>query len=343
MTDKDRVLKIYRHQADGADGGVFWTGHPADETIPIYAEQWGIEPTREAIYQFLGDPIRWVNADAAYRNPREGRPLFDPEWGMEEGRHGNAAPGCFEHAKTVADIEAYPWPDPDDWDFTDIYREIEAYGDKLVLSGPWCPFFNHLSSMFGMENYFIAMYEQPELVEAATELMVDALVAACDKFFAGLGDRADVMFFGNDFGTQFDLMISPDAFRRFVLPSMKRIIAVGKKYHKIVQLHSCGSMYRVIPDLIEAGLDALHPLQALAAGMSAAELAQYKNDLVFVGGIDAQSLFPFGSPEDIKAEVRRVRGLLGPNIIISPSHEEILPNVPAANILAMAQEAVRQF
>ena len=151
------------------------------------------------------------------------------------------------------------------------------------------------------------------------------------------------MFFGNDFGTQLDLFVSPEHFRKFVLPSVKRLIAVGKKYHKKIMLHSCGSIYRVIPDLIDAGVDIIHPIQAKAAGMSAAELAQYKNDLAFVGGIDAQGLFVNGSPKDIKEEVKRVREILDPSIVISPSHEEILPNVPAANIKAMAEEAKHQI
>ena len=80
-------------------------------------------------------------------------------------------------------------------------------------------------------------------------------------------------------------------------------------------------------------------LQAQAAGMRAADLAQYKNDLAFVGGIDAQSFFVNATPDEIRAEVRRVRSVLGPGLVVSPSHEEILPNVPAANILAMAEAA----
>ena len=158
-------------------------------------------------------------------------------------------------------------------------------------------------------------------------------------FFKGLGDRADVMFFGNDFGTQLDLFISPELFRKFVLPSFKRLIAVGKKYNKKIMLHSCGSIYRIIPDLIDAGVEILHPIQAQAAGMSADCLKQYKNDLAFVGGIDAQTFFVNATPEEIKKEVHRVKSILGPNIVVSPSHEEILPNVPAANILAMAKAA----
>ena len=209
----------------------------------------------------------------------------------------------------------------------------------MVFTGMWSPFFHQVADFFGMENYFIKMYECPEVVEALTERIVDFYVAANDKFFAGLGDRADVMFFGNDFGTQRDLFVSPESFRRFVLPAFRRLIAVGKKYGKLVMLHSCGSIYRIIPDLIESGVDILHPIQAQAAGMHAEDLAQYKNDLAFVGGIDAQSFFVNATPAEIRAEVRRVKRILGPGLVVSPSHEEILPNVPAANILAMAEAA----
>ena len=124
-----------------------------------------------------------------------------------------------------------------------------------------------------------------------------------------------------------------------MLPSFKRLIAVGKKYNRKIMLHSCGSIARIIPDLIDAGVDILHPIQAKAAGMDAKSLSRYKNDLAFVGGIDAQSFFVNATPEQIREEVLRVRDILGPNIVISPSHEEVLPNVPAANIIAMANAA----
>jgi len=224
-------------------------------------------------------------------------------------------------------------------DFTDVYKEIDKYPDKMVFTGMWSCFYHNICDFFGMETYFIKMYENPEIVEAVTEKVVNFYVAANEKFFAGLGDRADVMFFGNDLGSQQDLIMSPDNFRKFVLPSYKRIIAIGKKYNKKIMLHSCGSIYKIIPDLIEADIEILHPIQASAHGMSAVDLSKYKNQLVFVGGIDAQTFFVNATPEQIKEEVNRVRKILGPNIVISPSHEEILPNVPAKNILAMAQAA----
>lgn len=333
MTARDRVREIFTHKGNQS---AMWTGHPNDKTIPIYARAWGIEPTREAIFNYLNDDCRWVTADAGYRHP-SGRAAIDPAYHTQRSTLSDE--GFFANAESVADVESYPWPDVNDCDFTDIYRQIDAYPDKMVMTGLWSPFFHQVADFFGMENYFIKMYDCPAVVEAVTERIVDYYVAANDRFFEGLGDRADVMFFGNDFGTQLDLFISPENFRRFVLPSFKRLIAVGKKHHKLIMLHSCGSIYRIIPDLIDAGVDILHPIQAQAAGMSAAELKQYKNDLAFVGGIDAQSFFVNATPDQVRDEVHRVRELLGPSLVVSPSHEEILPNVPPENVLAMAEAA----
>lgn len=335
MTSREKVTQVFNHSDTGC--GVMWTGHPSAATVRIYAQKWNIAPTREAIYEYLSDDCRMLQADYCYRHP-EGAPMFNPSYGINRS-NSLSAPGCFAEAESPDDLKDYPWPDAKYFDFTDAYRTIETYSDKMVFTGVWSPFFHIISDFMGMENYFIQMHENPVFVDAITERVVDFLVEANDKFFAGLGDRADVMFFGNDFGTQRDLIISPEMFKRFILPSLKRLINVGKKYGKRIMMHSCGSIYRIIPDLIDSGVEILHPIQAKAAGMSAKELAQYKNDLAFVGGIDAQSFFVNALPRQVRDEVCRVRDILGGSIVISPSHEEILPNVPAENIKAMADEA----
>ena len=335
-TSRENVLDIFNRK--NTNLGAMWTGHPNDKTIPIYAKEWGIEESREAIYSFLDDDCRWIRPERGCFGVG-----IQPYYGMD-AKHNLGGAGCLAGAETVRDVETmYPWDKEYKFDFTDVYAEIEKFSDKAIFTGMWCPFFHQMADFFGMENYFCMMYEAPEVIEAATEKIVDYYVAMNDAFFAGLGDRADIMFFGNDFGTQLDLFISPEMFRKFVLPSFKRLIAVGKKYNKKIMLHSCGSIYRIIPDLIDAGVDALHPIQAAAAGMSAKDLAQYKNDIAFVGGIDAQTFFVNATPQQIADEVKRVRELLGPNFVVSPSHEEILPNVPAANVLAMAKAAKENF
>jgi len=339
MTSREKVNRIINRENIGE--GTFWTGHPNDETVPIYAKEWGIESTHEAVYSYLGDDCRWfpvVDWKYKFYNHPDGRTDLDPWFGIDKAKsHGGV--GCFAEVTSIAEIEAYPWPDTKYIDFSEIYKMIDQHQDKMVFTGLWCCFFHDLCGFFGMENYFCKMYTDPEIVQAATEKIVEYYVAASEIFFEGLGDRADAMFFGNDFGTQQDLFIAPEKFREFVLPPFKKFIEIGKKYGKKTMLHSCGSIYRIIPDLIDAGLDVIHPIQAQAVGMSAKELVQFKDDITFMGGLDAQSFFVNATPQEVEDEVKRVMDILGPGIIMSPSHEEILPNVPAANVLAMARAA----
>lgn len=333
MTSREKVMRVINRESNES---VMWTGHPNDKTVDIYAKEWEIEPTREAIFEYLKDDCRWIVADSGYKHPN-GDPAFNPAWNKK--RETLSAEGCFADVEDISELDAYPWPDTKYLDYTDVYTEIDKYQDKMIFTGMWCPFFHIVADFFGMENYFIKMYENPEVVHEVTKRVVDFFVEANNMFFDGLGDRADIMFFGSDFGTQLDLFVSPENFREFIMPYFKRLIEVGKNHGKKVMLHSCGSIYRIIPDLIEAGVNIIHPIQAQARGMSAAELAQYKDKISFVGGIDAQTFFVNATPEEITAEVKRVKSILGPGIIISPSHEEILPNVPASNILAMAETA----
>jgi uroporphyrinogen decarboxylase len=335
MTSRQKVMDIFNHKSDGS--GAMWTGHPNHATVPIYSKAWNIEESEEAIFKFLHDDCRWYMGDFGYKNPL-GLPMFNYWHGINKSVNLSSE-GCFAGIEDLKEIDNHPWPEVKDLDFSLIYDEMKKHQDKMIFSGMWSAFFHNMCDYLGMENYFIQMYENPIFVEALTNRIVDFYIEANEKFFTGVGELCDVMFMGNDFGTQLDLFISPENFRKFILPSYKRLIAVGKKYNKKIMLHSCGSIYRIIPDLIDAGVDILHPIQAQAAGMDAKSLVQFKNDLAFVGGIDAQTFFVNATPQQIKEEVRRVRDILGPNIVISPSHEEILPNVPPENILAMAQAA----
>jgi uroporphyrinogen decarboxylase len=185
------------------------------------------------------------------------------------------------------------------------------------------------------------MYTNPKVVECLTEKIVDFYVEANEKFFSELGDGADTFFFGNDFGTQLDLLISVEMWEKFILPGFKRLINVGKKYNKKIMLHSCGAISKVIPTLINAGIDALHPLQALAVGMEPKKLYnEFGNHIAFMGGLDTQDLLVNATPEKIKSVVRELKKDLGRNYIVSPSHECLLPNVPLENVEAMVEAAL---
>jgi len=203
-------------------------------------------------------------------------------------------------------------------------------------------FFHIVSDYFGMENYFTKMYSDPMIVEAVTEHVVDFYLQINERWFDIAGDQIDAVFFGNDFGCQQDLMVSPELLDRFIFPHYSRIIQRAKRRGYKVVTHSCGAIDKIIPRLIDMGVDALHPIQARARGMDACTLAsKYKDKLIFIGGVDAQHLLPFGTTKQVYDEVCRLKDIFGSNYIVSPSHESLLSNIPPENIEAMANAALK--
>ena len=334
MTSREKINAIFDRKNTAGTG--YWTGHPHVDTMKIYQQKLNITDSDD-LFRILKDDCRFIHAEGCYFHP-ENKLEFDVTLGVPKTYHGQA--GCFAEAETIAEIENYPWPDVQYLQFTNIINYIKQFPDKAIFTGLWSAFFHIVSDFFGMENYFVKMYTDPEVVEAVTEHVVSYYEQANDLFFTQLGDAADIFFFGNDLGSQIDLLMSPELFQKFVLPGIKRLTAVAKKHNKKVLLHSCGSIDRVIPMLIDAGVDALHPLQARAKGMDAATLSKlYKNDLTFVGGVDTQDLLVHATPQQIKEEVYRLKELFGPNFVVSPSHEALLPNVPLENVIAMSEAA----
>jgi len=336
LSSRDKILAIMNKNNAGTPG--YWKGNPHPDALDIYLDHFN-ENSEEELSIFLGDDLRWRHAETSYFDPN-GRPMFDCHLGNEKKSHGQ--PGVFADTEDVRDVEKFPWPDLKYLDFSEYRKTARRTLDEglAFFGGFWCPYYHLVADFFGMENYFIKMYENPAVVEAVTWHVVDFFDRANEILFDEMGDLIDVFFFGNDFGTQLDLMISPDMFRKFVLPGIKRLTATAKKYNKKTMLHSCGAISSAIPMIIDAGVDGIHPLQAKAAGMDAVTLSrEFGRDLVFMGGVDTQQLLPFGKPKEIMEEVRRLIDIFGPDYIISPSHEALLSNVSPENLLAMSRAA----
>ena len=131
-------------------------------------------------------------------------------------------------------------------------------------------------------------------------------------------------------------MISPEQVREFVLPGSSRLIRQAKEHGLKVIYHSCGSIEPIIDDLISCGVDVIHPIQALATGMQPEHLREHFGGRIsFCGGVDAQELLVRGTPDEVYATTRSLRRIFPTGLIISPSHEAILPDVDPANIEAM--------
>lgn len=338
----------------------FWVGHPTIKAKQQYCDAMGLSSRddgagnvetvlytdncdkNEIIFQKeIGSDMVWVTPELdpdVWKHP-EGKPLWDC---FPNGRVTLNDPGVFGDCEDVDEVEAFPWPDPKYMDFTSVIENTKAaYESGLaVFGGMWCPFFHIMCDFFGMENYFVKMYTDPEVVHAATRHIVDFLVETNRILLKETAPYLSAGFFGNDLGTQLSTLIGVEQFDEFILPSTRRLIGTIKEAGLPVCLHSCGAIDGFIPRLIDAGVDILHPLQAMARNMDAKSLAaKYKDKLVFMGGVDTQQLLPFGTPEQVRDEVLRLRDVFGDNYIVSPSHEALLPNVPFENVLAMSRAA----
>jgi uroporphyrinogen decarboxylase len=333
MDSRERIRTIIAGEA--ADRCGFWLGNPKEETWEIYYRYFGTS-SEEEVRRRLGDDFRWIHAEHyAYKHP-EGRSLFPIE-----GKVAHGYSGPFADCEDVAQVEEYEWPNPDYLDFTELLDALRHVGPYYRASGFWTPFYHNVMDLFGMDKYMMNMYLNPEIVHAVTDHVCEFYYEANERFFPLAGDLVDGFFFGNDFGTQLDLICGPKQFDEFIMPWFRRFTEQGHRWGYQVILHSCGSVYKVIERLIAAGVECLHPLQARAANMDAETLARdFKGRIAFLGGIDTQELLVHGTPAVVKADVRRVKELLGPCLIVSPSHEALLPNVPPENVVAMAEAAL---
>jgi len=335
MNSRERIRAIIAGKP--ADRCGLWLGNPEDASWPALHAYFGTD-TEEALRRKLGDDLRWICPQFfpdVYRNPN-GQGMFDA--GLNKKQHGQAGPlaGCED----VRELEAFPWPNPDYLMFDTCLEALRNAGEFYRASGFWTCFYHNVMDLFGMENYMVKMHTHPEVVQAVTDRVCGFYYEANERFFTVAGDEVDGFFFANDFGTQRDLICGPAQFDRFILPWLARFTRQAHAHGHQTLFHSCGAIHKVINRLIDAGVDCLHPLQARAANMEAEILARdFKDRIAFMGGVDTQHLLVNGTPDEVKADVRRIKRLLGPRLVVSPSHEALLPNVPPQNLEAMAVAA----
>ena len=336
MTGRERFKAIINRQSDHSG---FWHGDPNEASIEKIYSYFGVSNDFELGLK-LGAHCRWVMPDKFHAWTVAETPMFNVLGGKKRSSLGEA--GVFAETDNIEEVEAFQWPELKHIDFTETLAEIDKTinAGQAVMSGMWSCFYHNACDFFGMENYFIKMHTDPVIVDAVTRHIVDFYLETNEKLFKLAGNKIDAFFFGNDFGSQLDLLVSPEHFDRFIMPYFRELTDQAHKHGYNVILHSCGAIDRVIDRLIDAGVEMLHPIQAMAKNMDAVSLAKkYKGKIVFLGGVDTQRLLPFGTPDQVRNEVRRLKDLFGANYIASPSHESILPNVPPENIAAMAEAA----
>lgn len=249
----------------------------------------------------------------------------------------------------IEDLNEYPWPDPAsvDMDLINSYKEAakKLFNDTdyiICAEHPIYGIFELGCWMCGFDDFLVKMAIDEDFVHKFFEIILEYQKKVIDIYYGALGDHIHYTSSGDDFATQNSLFISPDMFKRFIKPYFKERIAHTKKYTKAKFLHhSCGSVYPIINDLIDVGVDILNPIQPKAKFMEAERLKnEFGSRIVFHGGIDTQELLPTGNKQSIENEVKRVIDIMAKDggYIFAAAHN-IQEDVPMENIVYMFEAA----
>lgn len=316
-----------------------WLGIPDPAAIPGLCSYFKV-PDIASLIRVLDDDI--VPVELPYHSP-VGDAIYAAFDFAKKGRTRREhrtlnSPGFFEGKCDPADVDLFPWPDPVRHISPAECRDVvgDEIDGRIRLGVIWSAHFQDACAAFGMENALETLHTAPEMFDAVIDRILNFYLKANEIFYDATAGRLDAVLIGNDFGGQGGLMLSPAMIRDHVLSGTGRLVQQAKDRGLTVIHHSCGSIRGIIPDLIDLGVDVIHPIQALAKGMEPEGLKQdFGARVAFCGGVDAQDLLVRGNPEDVTGAVQRLRAIFPTGLIFSPSHEAILPDTPPPNVEAM--------
>lgn len=238
--------------------------------------------------------------------------------------------------RDLSDLDAYPFPDPDEPGIMDGLMDGVNH-EQVLVSGEICfPLQDRAHLLMGLDNFCMAAVDQPDRVQDLLRRIADYQIGIVRRYLA-VG--ADIIRALDDYGGQRALLLGPRLWRKLIKPELARIIQVAKEGGAFFWLHSCGRVMEIIPDLIEIGVDILDPVQVRANDQAEAKRL-YGDKICFMGGIDTQHLLTMGTAAEITMVVRERIKMLAPGggYILAP--DTLIP-VPPANYQAYLEAGER--
>ncbi len=312
-----------------------------------------VDPAPELKERFHNDVI------GLSANPSRPWKLTDPEadvWVDEWDVYYRRPPGGYWYDLydqplkdgTIEELEKYKWPDPTDpkrvEGLAEKARDLYENTDKaLIIYSPTAGVWEHSYWLRGIENLYMDMATNLQYVEALAERIVEWQLAFWEDVLDVVGQYVQVVQLGEDLGGQHGPIFSPEIYRNIYKPRHRRLTdLIHRKTDAKIYFHSCGSLYQILPDIIDSGMEILNPVQVSAKDMDSARLKkEFGQDLCFWGGgADATTAMTFATPEELKEEVKHRIHDLGPGggFVFGPIHN-IQPNVPPENIAAFYEAA----
>ena len=271
-----------------------------------------------------------------YAPPDEYGPTITDEFGVIWATSDIDRGYPVEHPLKEQTLAGYSFPHPYAFERWEPVKEAaDKYRDQFrvaVIGDLW----ERAHFMRGLDRLLMDLHEAPRFVHELLDRICEYNLATLEGMVAV---EPDGVFISDDYGFQDQLMMSPDDWREFVKAPLARLLAAARRHDLVTMVHSCGNVSAIVPDLIEIGLDILHPIQPEAMDVFALK-RQYGKDITFCGGISTQRTLPYGTPDEVRDEVNERAEALGKGggYILEPGIT-LQADVPLPNLVALVEAA----
>ena len=304
----------------------------------------------EKILERLKVDTRFIYAESKTLKEEE-NPYVD-EWGTKRGMpEGGLYYDMMEYPLAEASIEEikrYQGPTPEELGITEELGKKAQYlyeNTDYALVTTFPGVFEKSWELRGIQQMFTDIGLNKKLIIALFDKVLEIEIKIYKRLFSLIGSYLQIVLFTEDLGTENSLLISPQFYREVLKPCQKELIRNIKKYTNAkIAIHSDGAIRPLLKDFVEVGIDMVNPVQASAKGMNTKELKkEFGEELCFWGGIDTQRILPYGSPDEVKDEVkRRIEDLAPGGGYLLASCHNIQADVPPENIMVM-WEALQKY
>jgi uroporphyrinogen decarboxylase len=357
MDSRERVTAVLRHKKADRVPFDFALGFS-----PFQLEQFKKRTGRDDPYDYFGADVRGtgisrtvLKTDFSQYIDRSSLPAqaYIDEWGQghiptvsDDQYHSHLEGYVYPMLKLHARQEALDYPLPDieaEYRYASTARDIARIHDRgiAVMAGMACTIFEVAWYMRSMELLLMDFVDNPDFAEVLLDRITEKRIIQAQRF-AELGP--DVIMFGDDVASQRGMLMSVAMWRRWLKPRLARVIASARRANPRVLIfyHSDGDATAIVPDLIEIGVDILNPIQPECMDPFALK-KKYGDRLSFWGTLGTQSTLPFGTPDDVRRDIKQRCEIVGAGggLLIAPTHM-VEPEVPWENLVAFV-EAVKEY
>ena len=338
MTPRERWLAVLHREAPDRVPMDYWATGEASDKLMRYLGCGDLLALYERLH--LDVPV-WVGPGyvGPALPPAEDTYGCRYEWAdYGSGRYLECTHHPLAEFRTQGEIErSYDrWPDPDWYDYSVIPSQIRGKEMRPIQGGGSEPFLTY-TNLRGREQALIDLVESPEIVHFCLGKLFDFCYENTRRIYEQIPGRVTISYVSEDMGSQKSLLYSPQHVREFLIPGMKRMIDLAHQAGAFAFHHNDGAIRKIVPDMIDAGIDVLNPIQWRCAGMEREGLKRDFGDaLIFHGGVDNQHTLAFGSTEEVRCEVLDNLRILGEGggYILAPCHT-LQAIGPVENVVAM--------